>query len=123
MPRLHLPALILTFGLGAAALAGAGAVLTTAAHAAPDGPTVGPTVGIDNFTFSPPTITVAAGQTVTWVNRDDIPHTVVATDKAFKSHVMDTDEKFSFTFTRPGEYAYFCSLHPHMVGKVVVKGG
>jgi amicyanin len=119
MPRLHLPALILTFGLNAAALAGAGAVLTTAAVAAP----TGPTVSIDNFTFSPPTITVGVGSTVTWVNQDDIPHTVVSTDKAFKSHVMDTDEKFSFTFTRPGEYAYFCSLHPHMVGKVVVKGG
>jgi amicyanin len=117
MPRLHLPALVLAFGISTAALAGAGAVLTTAAAAAP----AGATVSIDNFTFSPPTITVAAGSTVTWVNQDDIPHTVVASDKAFKSKVMDTDEKFSFTFTRPGEYAYFCSLHPHMVGKVVVK--
>lgn len=117
MPRLHLPALVLAFGISTAALAGAGAVLTTAASAAP----AGATVSIDNFTFSPPTITVVAGSTVTWVNRDDIPHTVVASDKAFKSKVMDTDEKFSFTFTRPGEYAYFCSLHPHMVGKVVVK--
>jgi amicyanin len=115
MPRLHLPAL--AFGISTAALAGAGAVLTTAAAAAP----AGASVSIDNFTFSPPTITVAAGSTVTWVNQDDIPHTVVASDKAFKSKVMDTDEKFSFTFTRPGEYAYFCSLHPHMVGKVVVK--
>jgi amicyanin len=117
MPRLHLPALVLAFGISTAALAGAGAVLTTAPSAAP----AGASVSIDNFTFSPPTITVVAGSTVTWVNRDDIPHTVVASDKAFKSKVMDTDEKFSFTFTRPGEYAYFCSLHPHMVGKVVVK--
>ena len=94
-----------------------------AAEWAPDGrkTSSGASVSIDNFTFSPPTITVAAGSTVTWVNQDDIPHTVVASDKAFKSKVMDTDEKFSFTFTRPGEYAYFCSLHPHMVGKVVVK--
>ncbi len=81
----------------------------------------GPTVTIDNFTFSPPTITVGVGSTVTWTNQDDIPHTVVASDRAFKSKVMDTDEKYSFTFTRPGEYGYFCSLHPHMVGKVVVK--
>ena len=79
------------------------------------------TVNIDNFVFGPATITVPVGATVTWVNRDDIPHTVVAVDKSFKSKVLDTDEKFSFTFTKAGTYDYFCSIHPHMTGKVVVK--
>jgi amicyanin len=80
-------------------------------------------VKIDNFSFGPGTITVAVGTTVTWTNRDDIPHTVVSTDdpKAFKSKVMDTDEKFSYTFTKPGTYSYFCSVHPKMTGKVVVQ--
>jgi plastocyanin len=80
-------------------------------------------VKIDNFSFSPTTITVAVGTTVTWTNRDDIPHTVVSSDdsKALKSKVMDTDEKFSFTFTKPGTFPYFCSVHPKMTGTVVVK--
>lgn len=78
-------------------------------------------VKIDNFSFSPATLTVVAGTTVTWVNHDDIPHTVVSTDKAFKSRVMDTDEKFSFTFSKAGEYPYFCGIHPKMTGKVVVQ--
>jgi len=77
-------------------------------------------VKIDNFSFGPPTITVAAGTTVTWTNRDDIPHTVVSTG-AFKSKAMDTDEKFSYTFAKPGTYSYFCSIHPKMTGKVVVQ--
>ncbi len=80
------------------------------------------TVKIDNFTFGPAAITVPVGTTVTWVNNDDIPHTVVANDrKTFRSKVLDTDDKFSFTFNAPGTYGYFCSIHPHMVGKVVVK--
>jgi len=78
-------------------------------------------VKIDNFVFGPAAITVAVGTTVTWINRDDIPHTVVSTDKIFKSKVLDTDEKFSFTFTKPGEYPYFCSIHPKMTGKVIVQ--
>jgi amicyanin len=78
-------------------------------------------VKVDNFSFSPATLTVAAGTTVTWTNRDDIPHNVVSTEKVFKSKVMDTDEKFSYTFTKAGSYAYFCSIHPHMTGTVVVK--
>ena len=76
---------------------------------------------IDNFTFNPATITVKAGTTVTWTNGDDIPHTVVATAKAFKSKVLDTSDKFSFTFTTPGSYEYFCSLHPHMKASIVVE--
>jgi plastocyanin len=78
-------------------------------------------VKIDNFSFAPQTLTVAVGATVTWVNRDDIPHTVVSTDGVFKSKVRDTDEKFSYTFAKAGTYSYFCSVHPKMTGKVVVQ--
>jgi plastocyanin len=92
--------------------------------AAPASSAIPPTkVMIDNFTFGPVAVTVPVGATVTWVNGDDIPHTVVATDKSFKSKVLDTDETFSFTFAKAGTYEYFCSIHPHMTGKVVVKGG
>ena len=80
-------------------------------------------VKIDNFSFGPTSLTVAVGTTVIWTNRDDIPHTVVSTDdaKTFKSKVLDTDEKFSFTFTKAGTYPYFCSVHPKMTGKVIVQ--
>ena len=79
-------------------------------------------VTIGNFTFGPTALVVKAGTTVTWLNGDDIPHTVVAADtKTFRSKVLDSGDKFSFTFTKPGAYAYFCSIHPHMTGKIVVK--
>lgn len=80
-------------------------------------------VKIDNFSFSPATLTVAVGTTVTWTNQDDIPHTVVSTDdpRAFRSKVLDTDEKFTYTFSKAGTFAYFCSVHPKMTGTVVVK--
>ena len=78
-------------------------------------------VKIDNFSFGPQSVTVPVGATVTWINRDDIPHTVVSTEKMFKSKVLDTDEKFSYTFTKAGEYPYFCSIHPKMTGKIVVQ--
>ena len=78
-------------------------------------------VKVDNFSFGPATLTVPAGTTVTWTNRDDIPHTVVSTDKVFKSKVLDTDEKFSFTFAKAGRYPYFCSINPKMTGSVVVQ--
>jgi plastocyanin len=78
-------------------------------------------VKIDNFSFGPPTLTVAAGTTVTWINNDDVPHTVVSDDKLFKSKALDTDDKFSYTFTKPGTYNYFCSVHPKMTAKVVVQ--
>ncbi|WP_448191642.1 cupredoxin domain-containing protein [Azospirillum sp. sgz301742] len=77
-------------------------------------------VRIDNFTFNPPLITVRKGTVVTWLNADDIPHKIAGSDRPWKSPVLDTDERFSFTFTEPGTYAYFCSLHPHMTGSVVV---
>ena len=114
-----LQALACALVLGCGAVAG-GLLFGTAAAAQP---AAGPVVKIDNFTFGPAVVTVGVGTTVTWVNQDDIPHTVVANDRTFKSKVMDTDERFSFTFTKAGEYGYFCSLHPHMVGKVVVRGG
>jgi plastocyanin len=78
-------------------------------------------VKIDNFAFAPQRIVVQAGTTVTWTNADDAPHTVVATTKLFKSSALDTTDKFSFTFATPGTYEYFCSLHPHMTGTVVVE--
>jgi plastocyanin len=78
-------------------------------------------VTIDNFSFGPQTVTVPVGATVTWTNHDDIPHTVVSTDGMFKSKVRDTDEKFSYTFTKAGTYPYYCSVHPKMTGQVVVR--
>jgi plastocyanin len=79
-------------------------------------------IKIDNFAFTPTELTVKAGTTVEWVNRDDIPHVVVSDDKkTFKSKALDTDDKFSYTFTTPGTYSYFCSVHPKMTGRVVVQ--
>jgi plastocyanin len=78
-------------------------------------------VTIDNFTFTPPELTVAVGTTVKWVNHDDIPHTVVEKNKAFRSKALDTDDSYSFTFASAGSFDYFCGLHPHMVGKIIVK--
>jgi plastocyanin len=89
----------------------------SAENAAPAG-----AVSIDNFTFTPASLTVKAGTTVTWTNRDDIPHGIAASDNAFKkSKALDTDDSFSFTFTTPGTYQYFCYIHPHMTGTIVVE--
>jgi plastocyanin len=77
-------------------------------------------VTIDNFTFAPAELKVKVGDTVTWTNHDDIPHTVVSAGK-FRSKAMDTDNSFSFTFTAAGDYKYFCSLHPHMTGMIKVE--
>ncbi len=78
-------------------------------------------VQISNFTFSAQVLTVKPGTTVTWTNADDIPHTVVSKDGVFKSKVLDSGDKFSFTFAKPGQFGYFCSIHPHMTGTVIVK--
>jgi len=78
-------------------------------------------VSIDNFTFKAPVVTVKPGTTVTWTNGDDIPHTVVSKDGVFKSKVLDSGDRFSFTFGKVGQFGYFCSLHPHMTGTVIVK--
>ena len=78
-------------------------------------------VRIDNFAFAPQRMAVKVGTTVTWINDDDIPHTVASNTKLFRSSALDTKDKFSFTFTTPGAYEYFCSLHPHMTGAIVVE--
>ena len=78
-------------------------------------------VKIDNFTFTPPELTVPVGTTVKFANHDDIPHSVVDKNKAFRSKALDTDDSFTFTFANAGTYDYFCGLHPHMTGKIIVK--
>jgi amicyanin len=109
--------LLVALGMGIAGLAAGTANVTASAQQKPETTEV----KIDNFTFGPAELAVPVGATVTWTNRDDIPHTVVSTDKVFKSKVLDTDEKFSFTFSKAGTYPYFCSIHPKMTGKVVVQ--
>jgi plastocyanin len=105
-------------GCAAILLGGVGKLATRAENPGPPPAEV----KIDNFTFAPPVLTVAAGTTVKWVNRDDIPHTVVSDDKStFKSKALDTNDSFTYTFTKPGTYNYFCSIHPKMVAKVVVQ--
>ena len=81
------------------------------------------TVAIGNFTFDPPALTVPVGATVTWVNRDDIPHTATSATGLFGSPALDTDEHFAFRFDQPGSYRYFCKLHPHMSGTIEVTRG
>ena len=79
-------------------------------------------IKIDNFSFTPSTVSVPVGTTVTWTNQDDVPHNVVSAEgKTFKSPVLDTDQKFSFTFTKAGAYPYFCAIHPKMTAKVIVQ--
>ena len=109
-----------TRGLVVALLLGPviGAMLAFGAVAAQDATNV---VTIDNFTFSPKEITVAVGTTVKWVNHDDIPHTVVEKNTTFRSKALDTDDSYSFTFASAGSFDYFCGLHPHMVGKIIVQ--
>ena len=101
------------------------AIVDSSLQEAAAGPETGNTaslqVKIDNFSFTPKLITVRTGAEVTWVNHDDIPHNVISTNKSFASPVLDTDEKFSYTFTKPGEFPYYCSIHPHMTGKVVAR--
>jgi plastocyanin len=113
------------FGMTAIVLAGfvlmAGAQRSHAAGPQDNAPK-GIEIKIDNFTFGPMTLTVATGTTVTWTNNDDVPHTVVSEDKTtFKSRALDTGEKFSYTFTKPGKYPYFCSVHPKMTAEIVVQ--
>jgi plastocyanin len=95
-----------------------GAMLALGTVAAQDATNV---ITIDNFTFSPKELTVAVGTTVKWVNHDDIPHTLVEKKTTFRSKALDTDDSYSFTFTSAGTFDYFCGLHPHMVGQVIVK--
>jgi plastocyanin len=104
-------------GAATATMLAAVALPTWAQNAAPAG-----AVSIDNFTFTPASLTVKAGTTVTWTNRDDIPHGIASSDNGFKkSKALDTDDSYSFTFTTPGTFKYFCYVHPHMVGTIVVE--
>jgi plastocyanin len=103
--------------LAAVVLPGWAQTAAPAGNAAPAG-----AVSIDNFTFTPASLKVKAGTTVTWTNRDDIPHGIASSDNAFKkSKALDTDDSYSFTFTTPGTFQYFCYIHPHMVGTIVVE--
>ena len=95
-----------------------GAMLAFGSLAAQD---VSNVITIDNFTFSPKEMTIPVGTTVKWVNHDDIPHTIVEKNVTFRSKALDTDDSYSYTFASAGEFNYFCGLHPHMVGKVIVK--
>ena len=78
-------------------------------------------VTIKSFAFGPASVTVPVGTKVTWTNKDNEPHTVVSNDQKFQSDAMDTGDTFSVTFDKPGTYGYFCTLHPHMTGKVIVE--
>jgi plastocyanin len=78
-------------------------------------------IRVDNFSFAPETLTVSVNSTVTWVNKDDVPHVIASNDGIFKSKALDTDEKYSYTFSKAGTYSYYCSVHPKMVGKIVVQ--
>jgi plastocyanin len=77
-------------------------------------------IDIKEFMFGPKDLNVAVGTKVTWVNDDQIPHTVAETHKVFRSGALDTNDSFSWVFNTPGEYEYFCALHPQMIGKIVV---
>jgi plastocyanin len=91
--------------------------------AVPAGAAEAAAVTIDNFTFNPAALTVTRGTHVVWTNRDDIPHTVTsaASPPAFRSHPLDTGDTFEAVFDKPGRFSYFCSLHPHMQGTIVVR--
>jgi plastocyanin len=102
-------------------LVAAGLAMSAVAYEARAAPPVTATVRIANFTFTQQTLNVRPGTTVTWVNDDDIPHTVVSKTLLFKSKVLDTGDRFSFTFAKAGQFGYFCSLHPHMTGMIIVK--
>jgi plastocyanin len=114
-------ALVLS-AVGAAALLAAGLPRLSAAGEAVVQAAASPaTVQIDNFSFAPATLTVTAGTTVTWKNEDDSPHRIGDKNGTFKSAALDTDDTFSHTFATPGEYPYICTIHPYMVGKIIVK--
>ena len=116
-----------TFGALAAPIgvpagqSGPGTVAGQTAQAVAVAAQTGPRIEIAKHKFNRPTLTVPVGTTVTWLNRDEDVHTIVSTTLAFKSAGLDTDEAYSYKFTKPGVYEYFCTLHPLMTGKVIVK--
>jgi len=106
----------------ATALAFGAATRPSLAGGASDKPASAAEVKIDNFSFGPATVTIPTGTTITWTNHDDVPHVVTSDDnKMFKSKALDTDDRFSFTFTKSGTYNYYCAIHPKMVAKIVVQ--
>lgn len=113
---------ILLAGLIVAALAVFGTLFLRPVQAkSAEAETHGSEIRVDNFTFGPETLSVRTNTTVTWVNKDDVPHVIASNDGLFKSKALDTDDKFSYTFSKPGTYGYFCAIHPKMVGKVIVQ--
>jgi plastocyanin len=104
----------------AALVAGTTVAVTASTPSAPAANAAAPLVHIDNFAFGPQTLTVRAGTTVTWVNDDEEPHTVTASDRSYHSQILNTGGRVSHRYEMPGQYAYFCSLHPHMTGRIVV---
>ncbi|HLW73886.1 MAG TPA: cupredoxin family copper-binding protein [Gammaproteobacteria bacterium] len=99
----------------------AAVVIGSVRAAEPAAPAAGPQIGIMNYKFDPATLTVPAGTTVTWANHDEVPHTVASSDKRFTSSgALDTGDSYSYKFTTPGTYGYYCTLHPFMTGKIVV---
>lgn len=105
----------------AAVLAASTLMLATVATMTKAAPAPQAGVRIENFTFKDQVVTVKTGTTVTWTNGDDVPHTLVAKDGSFKSKVLDSGDRFSFTFAKAGQFGYFCSIHPQMTGTIVVK--
>jgi len=115
---------LLAAALGSAtAITLAAAVLLGTAQSAPPVTQANTnTVSIDNFTFTPQTLRVQVGSAVTWTNRDDIPHGIASENNAFaRSKALDTDDSYSVTLTTPGTYKYFCYIHPHMTGTIIVE--
>lgn len=113
--KMFVPALLTAIGLAAVLL------ISNPAKARSDAKPQTAEVRVDNFTFGPQSLTVPLNTTVTWVNRDDIPHVIVSDDGGFRSKALDTGDKYSFTFTKAGAYPYFCGIHPKMVGRIVVQ--
>jgi amicyanin len=115
--------LSLFLALACLPLAGCGRVAEERFAARGESATSATKVFIDNFTYNPPEVTVAPGTVVTWLNRDDVPHTATSTTrpKVFDSGTLDSEQAFSHTFTDPGTYEYFCAVHPKMTGRIIVK--
>jgi plastocyanin len=117
MRRIYVVSLALAIPLAVALV-----LILSPSHArSEEGKAQGAEIKVDNFTFGPQTLTVAVNSTVTWINKDDIPHVIASNDGLFKSKALDTNDKYSYTFTKAGTYAYYCSIHPKMQGKVVVQ--
>ena len=96
-------------------------IFLTCLTSAPATPAGAPQIAMKDFKFAPLTLTVKAGTAVTWVNKDNEPHTVVSDTGAFRSNAIDTNETFVVTFDKPGTYRFLCTIHPKMMGTIAVK--